>query len=56
VKRSKKKGCETVCKIDGVKQLGTPDVVSVNKSAAAAVGVSWGVLFVVGAVSMLVGL
>ncbi|KAF2631888.1 glycoside hydrolase family 16 protein [Macroventuria anomochaeta] len=50
------KGCETVCKIDGVKQIGTPEVVSVNKSAAAAMGVSWGLLAVVGAVSMFVGL
>ena len=55
-KRSKAKGCETVCKIDDVKRLGTPDVVSVNKSAAAAVSVSWGVLALVGAVSMFVGL
>jgi hypothetical protein len=54
--RDSKKGCETVCKIDGVKQIGTPEVVSVNKSAAAAMGVSWGLLVVVGAVSMFVGL
>jgi hypothetical protein len=50
------KGCETVCKIDDVKQVGTPEVVSVNKSAAAAVGVSWGLLAIVGVVSMFVGL
>jgi hypothetical protein len=54
--KRKAKGCETVCKIDGVKQVGTPEVVSVNKSAAVAMGVSWGLLAVVGAVSIVVGL
>lgn len=55
-KRGKSKGCEVVCKIDDVKNIGTPEVVSVNKSAAAAVSVSWGVLAVVAAVSVMVGL
>jgi hypothetical protein len=55
-KRGKKKGCEVVCKIDDVKKIGTPEVVSVNKSAAAAVGVSWGLFVVVAAASLVVGL
>lgn len=46
--------CGTVCKIDGVKQLGTPEVV--HKGGAADVGVSWGLLVVVGFVSMFVAL
>ncbi|KAF2131493.1 glycoside hydrolase family 16 protein [Dothidotthia symphoricarpi CBS 119687] len=44
-------GCKTVCKIDGVKQVGTPEI----QSAAPDVGVSWGLLVVVGLVSMFVG-
>lgn len=55
-KRGKKKGCEVVCKIDDVKKTGTPEVVSVNKSAAAAVGVSWGLFAVVAVASVMVGL
>jgi hypothetical protein len=55
-KRKASKGCEVVCKIDDVKNKGTPEVVSVNKSAAAAVGVSWALLAVVGVVSMFAGL
>ncbi|KAH7385796.1 concanavalin A-like lectin/glucanase domain-containing protein [Pyrenochaeta sp. MPI-SDFR-AT-0127] len=50
------KGCETVCKIDDVAQVGTPEVVSVNKSAAAGMSVSWGLLVVVGLVSAVIGL
>jgi hypothetical protein len=54
--KRKAKGCEVVCKVDGVSQLGTPEVVSVNKSAAASVSISWGMLVVVGIISMTVGL
>lgn len=50
------KGCEIVCKIDDVKKVGTPEIVSVNKSAAAAMGVSWALLVVVGVISLSVGL
>lgn len=49
------KGCEVVCRVDGVKTIGTPEVASVNKGAAASISVSWGLLMVVGLVS-LVGL
>ncbi|CAO2650274.1 Nn.00g015660.m01.CDS01 [Neocucurbitaria sp. VM-36] len=49
------KGCETVCKIDGVKQVGTPEVVSSNPSAASGLSVSWGLLVVVGFVSLAIG-
>ena len=48
------KGCETVCKIDDVAQIGTPEIVS-SKSAASVMGVSWGLLVVVGLVSIAVG-
>ncbi|ORY15546.1 concanavalin A-like lectin/glucanase domain-containing protein [Clohesyomyces aquaticus] len=54
--KRKSKGCEVVCKIDGVKQIGTPEVVSVNKSAATDISVSWGLLLFVGIVSTLVGM
>ncbi|KAF2463309.1 concanavalin A-like lectin/glucanase [Lindgomyces ingoldianus] len=54
--KRKAKGCEVVCKVDGVKEIGTPEVVSVNKSAAAGMSVSWGLLVVVGVVSILVGM
>ncbi|OAL50838.1 concanavalin A-like lectin/glucanase [Pyrenochaeta sp. DS3sAY3a] len=47
------KGCKNVCKIDGVANIGTPEVVSTG--AAASMGVSWGLLLVVGVVSMVVG-
>ncbi|KAF1936304.1 concanavalin A-like lectin/glucanase [Clathrospora elynae] len=48
----KGKGCKTVCKIDDVKQLGTPEVVH---SGAMGMGISWGLLVVVGLVSVVVG-
>ncbi|KAA8624440.1 glycoside hydrolase family 16 protein [Pyrenophora tritici-repentis] len=47
-----KGGCKTVCKIDDVKQVGTPEVVH---SGAMGLGVSWGFLVVVGLVSFAVG-
>ncbi|KAF2691209.1 glycoside hydrolase family 16 protein [Lentithecium fluviatile CBS 122367] len=47
-------GCRVVCKIDGVKTLGTPEVVS--KSQAADMSVSWGLLAFVGMVSLAVGM
>lgn len=47
-------GCKTICKIDDVKQVGTPEVV--HTSGAMGLGVSWGFLAVVGAVSFVVGL
>jgi beta-glucanase (GH16 family) len=43
-KRKKKKKCEVVCKIDGVEEVGVPEVVSVNKSVAAGMEVSWMVM------------
>ncbi|KNG45282.1 glycoside hydrolase family 16 protein [Stemphylium lycopersici] len=49
-KRSEK-GCKTVCKIDDVKQVGTPEVVH---SGAMGMGVSWGLLTFVGLVSVVV--
>ncbi|KAF2255706.1 glycoside hydrolase family 16 protein [Trematosphaeria pertusa] len=50
----KDKGCKVVCKIDGVKTVGTPEVVSV--AMAAGVSVSWGLLAFVGLVSLLAAL
>lgn len=51
-RKRKESGCSKVCKIDEVKQLGTPEVVS----GAADMGVPWRVLVVVvGLVSMFVG-
>ncbi|KAF2790207.1 glycoside hydrolase family 16 protein [Melanomma pulvis-pyrius CBS 109.77] len=56
LEKRKAKGCEVVCKVDGVKQIGTPEVVSVNKSAAPGMMVpTWVVLFI-GAVGLWVGL
>ncbi|KAF1840677.1 glycoside hydrolase family 16 protein, partial [Cucurbitaria berberidis CBS 394.84] len=55
-RKSSEKPCQTVCKIDGVAKVGTPEVVSnVTSSAAGAAGkgVSWTLLVgVVGLVSM----
>jgi hypothetical protein len=45
------KGCKTVCKIDDVKEVGSPEV----DSGAMGMGVSWGLLAVVGLVSAVVG-
>jgi hypothetical protein len=45
-------GCKNVCAIDGVKQIGTPEV---QDSGAMAMGFSWGLLVVVGLVSVVVG-
>ncbi|KAF1834233.1 concanavalin A-like lectin/glucanase [Decorospora gaudefroyi] len=45
-------GCKTVCKIDGVKTVGTPEVLD---SAAVGMRVSWGLVVVVGLVSLVVG-
>jgi hypothetical protein len=50
-KRSEKK-CKTVCKIDDVKEVGTPEVV---ESGAMGMSVSWGLLAFVGLVSVVVG-
>ncbi|RMZ69098.1 glycoside hydrolase family 16 [Pyrenophora seminiperda CCB06] len=50
-KRSKG-GCRTVCKIDDVKEVGTPEV---THSGAMGLSVSWGFLLVVGVVSVVVG-
>ncbi|KAF2661278.1 glycoside hydrolase family 16 protein [Lophiostoma macrostomum CBS 122681] len=50
--KRKEEGCKTVCKIDGVQTVGTPEKVG----AAAAAAVSWGVLLVLGVVSIVVGL
>ncbi|KAF2189474.1 glycoside hydrolase family 16 protein [Zopfia rhizophila CBS 207.26] len=55
-RKTKKKGCEVVCKVDDVKDIGTPEVVSVNYSMATGMSVSWGLLALVGAVSLFVGL
>lgn len=46
------KGCQTVCKIDDVAQVGTPEVVSMS-SGAMGLAVSWAVLLFVGVVSSL---
>jgi hypothetical protein len=43
-------GCKTVCKIDDVKKLGTPEV-----AGAMSMSVSWGLLAFVGLVSVVVG-
>ncbi|KAF2018924.1 glycoside hydrolase family 16 protein [Aaosphaeria arxii CBS 175.79] len=56
MEKRKAKGCETVCKIDGVKETGHPEVVSVNKSSASELAVSWGLLIVVGLASVAMGL
>ncbi|KAF2855957.1 glycoside hydrolase family 16 protein [Plenodomus tracheiphilus IPT5] len=50
------KGCQTVCKIDDVAQVGTPEVVSTSSSGAMGLSVSWGFLGVVGVVSAFVGM
>jgi len=49
------KGCEVVCKVDGVKQTGSPEIVSVNKSMAPGKSVPWALVMVVGVVSLLIG-
>lgn len=53
--KRKDKGCEVVCRVDGVKETGTPEVVS-TKGAATAMSVSWGLLVLVGVVSIAVGM
>ncbi|USP74560.1 glycoside hydrolase family 16 protein [Curvularia clavata] len=56
VKRKADKGCKTVCRIDGVKQVGFPEVAH-KGGAIANAGVSWVVVLgVVGAVSVLTGM
>ncbi|KAF2197107.1 concanavalin A-like lectin/glucanase [Delitschia confertaspora ATCC 74209] len=56
-KRKKRKGCEVVCKIDGVKEVGRPEVVSVNRSMAPKGSVPCVGLWVAGIVTLfLVGL
>ncbi|KAF2735505.1 concanavalin A-like lectin/glucanase [Polyplosphaeria fusca] len=55
-RKEKKENCEVVCKIDDVQKRGTPEVVSVNHSMATGVSVSWGVLGIVGVVSIMVGM
>lgn len=55
-RKKKEKGCEVVCKIDGVKSVGTPEIVSVNMSLATGISVSWRLLVVVGLASLLAGL
>jgi hypothetical protein len=49
--KREEEGCKTVCKIDSVETVGTPE-----KAGAAGVAVSWGLLLVVGFVSILMGL
>jgi hypothetical protein len=51
--RKRAEGCKTVCKIDDVAQVGTPEVVH---SGALSMSVSWGLLVVVGVVSVVVGI
>jgi hypothetical protein len=50
-------GCKVVCKIDDVKTMGTPEVISqsIPKSIATGMAVSWGLLSFVGVISLLVG-
>ncbi|KAL6704794.1 hypothetical protein ACN47E_007598 [Coniothyrium glycines] len=50
----RKDGCKTVCKIDDVAQIGTPEIV--HQGSAMGMSVSWGMLLVVGAVSVAVGI
>ncbi|PSN72690.1 concanavalin A-like lectin/glucanase [Corynespora cassiicola Philippines] len=51
--KRKDKHCKNVCKVDGVKTLGTPEVVF--RGAAAAMEASWGLFMVVGFVSLAMG-
>ncbi|KAF2706806.1 glycoside hydrolase family 16 protein [Pleomassaria siparia CBS 279.74] len=53
-KRKQNKGCQVVCKVDGVKNLGTPEIVSV--AAASGISVNMGVVLVAGFLSVWVGL
>lgn len=52
--KRKQENCKVVCKIDGVKELGTPEVAHV--SMAAHVSFSWFAVTVVGLTSLFVGL
>jgi hypothetical protein len=54
LEKRKDKGCKVICSIDDVEKTGTPEVVRV--SGAADMAVSWGLLVVVGVVSLLVGM
>ncbi|KAF1968318.1 concanavalin A-like lectin/glucanase [Bimuria novae-zelandiae CBS 107.79] len=52
--KRKEENCKVVCKIDDVKELGTPEIVS--SSLAARVSLSWFAVVVVGLTSVCVGL
>lgn len=54
LEKRKSKGCKVVCRIDDVAQMGAPEVVS--RSMASEIGVSWGLLLIVGVVSLWVGM
>lgn len=54
-KRSSK-GCQTVCAIDDVAQIGTPEIVHQGTSGALGMSVSWGLLVMVGIVSFVANL
>lgn len=54
VEKRKKSGCKTVCKIDDVARVGTPEIT--HQGGAMGMSVSWGMLLVVGVVSVAVGL
>jgi hypothetical protein len=52
--KRKEENCKVVCKIDDVKELGTPEIVS--SSMAAQVTFSWTVVAAIGLTSLWVGL
>ncbi|KAF2267091.1 concanavalin A-like lectin/glucanase [Lojkania enalia] len=52
LEKREEKGCEVVCKVDGTKEKGSPEVVGM----ASGMSVSWGLFVVVGIVSMLLGI
>lgn len=49
------KGCTVVCKVDGVKETGIPEIVSVS-SLATHVSLSWGVLTLISLTSIWIGI
>jgi hypothetical protein len=64
LEKRKNDGCETVCKIDGVQKIGTPEIVSLNDSSSgsdgglstgAKAGIAVGVIIGVLAVLAVVG-
>ncbi|KAF2869907.1 concanavalin A-like lectin/glucanase domain-containing protein [Massariosphaeria phaeospora] len=52
LEKREEKGCEIVCKVDGVKAVGTPEIVGL----ASGLSVSWALLVAVGMVSTFVSL